>query len=159
MIPLKQLKGKTKMIIYAASAKPNPKLGQALGPLGLNMITFCKEFNEKTNTFRTDVPLRIELRAYQDRTFAFTVKPPPTSWYIKRCCMLYSPTVDTKVKLGVIGIKYIYEIAKVKKEFDAGLKSYPLRSIMKMIMAQCKSMGVTVEEEQIMPEAIITKKI
>ena len=60
-------KGIAKLIAYAGNAKPNPKMGQALGPLGLNMMQVCKEFNEKTAAYRGDLPMRVIIRAYTDK--------------------------------------------------------------------------------------------
>lgn len=58
------LKAKINMLAYAGVAKPNPKMGQALGPLGINMMQFCKDFNAKTAQFNPDVPLRIKLQGW-----------------------------------------------------------------------------------------------
>ena len=58
---MKQIKGQARLIMYAGVAKPNPKLGQSLGPLGMNMMQFCKDFNAKTGEYNGDVPLRIRL--------------------------------------------------------------------------------------------------
>jgi large subunit ribosomal protein L11 len=55
------LKAKLNLLSYAGNAKPNPKMGQALGPLGINMMQFCKEFNAQTSEYHGDVPLRIRL--------------------------------------------------------------------------------------------------
>ena len=55
------LKSRISLLAYAGIAKPNPKMGQALGPLGINMMQFCKDFNSKTADFTSDTPLRIKL--------------------------------------------------------------------------------------------------
>ena len=75
-------KATVRVYCLAGAAKPSPKLGQALGPLGINMMNFCKEFNERTTAFHSDVPLRVILKAFVDRSFTFEFKPPPTSWFI-----------------------------------------------------------------------------
>ena len=107
-------KGIAKIIVYAGNGKPNPKMGQALGPLGLNMMQFCKEFNERTTGLRNDVPCRVMLKAYTDRTFSFIVKPPPTSWFLKRCASISAGSnLARKRYFGYVGAKYIYEIAKI----------------------------------------------
>ncbi len=62
--------------VLAGVAKPNPKMGQALGPLGINMVKFCEEFNKITGHIRGDVPLKVRLTTYTDRTFKFILKPP-----------------------------------------------------------------------------------
>ncbi len=71
--------------VGAGNAKPGPAIGQALGPLGLNMAEFCKQFNERTKDHVKDVPLPVVLRAFSNRTFEFDVRTPPTSWYLKKC--------------------------------------------------------------------------
>jgi len=71
--------------VGAGSAKPGPAIGQALGPLGLNMAEFCKQFNEKTKAYDKDIPVPVVLEAFSNRSFTFTVKTPPTSWFLKRC--------------------------------------------------------------------------
>ena len=76
---------KVRLRVGAGSAKPGPAIGQALGPLGLNMAEFCKQFNEQTKTFEKDVPLPVELSAFSNRSFTFVVKTPPTSWFLKKC--------------------------------------------------------------------------
>jgi len=70
--------------VYAGVAKPNPKMGQSLGPLGINMMKFCEEFNKITTHIRPDVPLKVKLTAFTDRTFKFILKPPETSWFLKK---------------------------------------------------------------------------
>ena len=157
---MKKLKGTSRLILYAGVAKPSPKMGQSLGPLGLNMMQFCKEFNDLTGHYRQDVPLRIILKAYIDRTFTFVIKPAPTSWYLKRCAMLESGTPYARRKFpGVVGIKYIYEIAKLKQEMDPNLKNTNLHGLCKMIIAQAENMGIKIERESLPPDPMIPKKI
>ena len=81
-------KATVRIYCLAGNAKPSPKIGQALGPLGLNMMQFCKEFNDRTQDFNGDVPMRVILKAYVDRSFKFVVKPPPTSYFIKKAAGL-----------------------------------------------------------------------
>ncbi len=122
--------------VLAGVAKPNPKMGQALGPLGINMMQFCKEFNAQTVAYRNDVPLRVEMWAYHDRTYKFKVRAPESTWFLKKAigkerCSQYPGYVIN----DEISVKYIYEIAKVKKEVDEDLRKIPLQSICKMIAA------------------------
>ena len=135
-------KASVRIYCNAGVAKPSPKIGQALGPLGINMMAFCKEFNERTGQFKPDVPMRVILHAFVDRSFKFVVKPPPTSYFIKKAAGL--PKGSDKpghTIAGKIGVKYIYEIAKIKQETDPSLKREDLEGISKMIMGTVKSMG------------------
>jgi len=140
---MKQIKGSARLIMYAGVAKPNPKLGQCLGPLGMNMMQFCKEFNDKTNYFRSDVPLRVLLKAYNDRTYEYKIKPPPTSWYLKRLIMskkgVQFPNIEYQ---GGISVKYLYELALIKKEFDPDLKNHSVHGIFRCLLGQINSMGI-----------------
>ena len=76
---------KVRLRVGAGIAKPGPAIGQALGPLGLNMADFCKQFNEKTKLFEKETPIPVDLSAFSNRSFTFKVKTPPTSWFLKRC--------------------------------------------------------------------------
>jgi large subunit ribosomal protein L11 len=156
----KMYKGCAKLLAYAGSAKPNPKMGQALGPLGLNMMQICKEFNERTSHLRNDMPMRIVLKAYTDRSYNFVVKPPPTSWFLKRCGMtpIGSPLAKRRY-FAPVGVKFIYEIAKIKKEFDPDLKNVNLYGICLMIMAQADNMGIWITKDQPQPEPTMPKRI
>jgi large subunit ribosomal protein L11 len=156
----KMYKGMAKLLAYAGNAKPNPKMGQALGPLGLNMMQVCKEFNERTAKYRPDVPMRIILKAYTDRSYNFVVKPPPTSWFLKRCSMAASGTaLARRQTVGQIGCKYIYEIAKIKQALDPTFRTQNILGICKMIIAQANNMGIDVVADTPNPSPIITKKI
>ena len=147
------IKAKINLLCMAGSAKPSPKLGQSLGPLGINMMQFCKDFNEKTSIFNPECPIRVRLTSMTDRTYSFKLKPPPTSWFIKRILMQDKLAKNAKAETPkFVGIKYIYEIAKIKKEMDYDLSSMELESICSMIINQCKSMGVEVMFNQEEPK-------
>ena len=145
-------KATVRVYVMAGSAKPSPKIGQALGPLGINKMQFCKEFNERTAEFNPDVPMRVLLKAYVDRSFKFTVKPPPTAYMIKKAAGLpkasKKPGYETA---GRVGIKYLYEIAKVKQELDPDLAQHDIEGICRMIQGTCRSMGIDVVEDTLPP--------
>eukprot|EP01017_Pseudomicrothorax_dubius_P041269 TRINITY_DN6578_c0_g3_i2.p1 TRINITY_DN6578_c0_g3~~TRINITY_DN6578_c0_g3_i2.p1 ORF type:complete len:159 (-),score=30.25 TRINITY_DN6578_c0_g3_i2:86-562(-) len=149
------LKSKINLRVLAAAAKPNPRLGQALGPLGINMAAFCKEFNEKTQHIRNDVPLRVILFAYSDRSFKFILKPPETTWFLRRATATEYFSGDCKYDYPKdVSIKVIYEIAKIKQEMDPHLQNVPLKSIVQMIIDQCKSCGLKPDFDVKVPPAI-----
>lgn len=97
-------------------------MGQSLGPLGINMMKFCEEFNKLTTHIRGDVPLKVKLTAYTDRTFKFKIKPPETSWFLKKAAgkAKFTPLPGHYLYCQ-IPIQYVYEIAKIKKELDPDL--------------------------------------
>jgi large subunit ribosomal protein L11 len=137
-----------KLRVPAGSAKPGPAIGQALGPLGINMAEFCKQFNEKTvDVYEKDVPLSVRLSAMSDRSFTFQVKTPPTTYLIKRVLGMdkgpSSPNPDTPV--AYITPEAVYEIAKIK-QLDEMRKHLPLEGIARSVVGTCRSMGVQVRE-------------
>ena len=123
-------KATVRIYCYAGNAKPSPKIGQALGPLGINMMQFCKEFNDRTGDFNGDVPMRVLLKAYADRSFKFQVKPPPTSYFIKKASgLLKGSGKPGHESAGRVSIKYVYEIAKLKQKTDPDLMEHEIEGI------------------------------
>ena len=142
------------LLAYANSARPTAKLGQALGPIGVNMAQFCKDFNEKTTHIRADTPLRVHLTAYKDKTFKFDVRSPPTSWMIKKAAGIEKGSnTPGRVKVGVISAKSVYEIAKIKLEMDKHLKNVDEQAMASMIAGSCRSMGVHIAADPPKPPA------
>ncbi len=80
----KKVVSSIRLLINAGAAKPAPPVGPALGQAGLNIMGFCKEFNAKTSGYKEDVPLRVLVRVYGDKTYDWDLKQPPSSWFIKR---------------------------------------------------------------------------
>ena len=76
--------------------------------------------------------MRVKLTAYADRSFEFVVKPPPTSWFIKKAASLQKGSEEPGIlSAGRVSIKYLYEIAKVKHEVDPDLRSHDVEGILK----------------------------
>ena len=121
------------------------------------MMAFCKDFNAKSSQYNPDVPLRIKLKAFTDRTFTFIIKPPQTSWFIKKAIGKEKLSGHRAISSGVINIKHVYEIAKIKKEIDPDLKNASLEGICKCIVAQCEGMNVGLYIDQEESEIIVPK--
>ena len=119
------------------------------------MMQFCREFNERTGEYREDVPMRVKLTAFVDRSFKFIVKPPPTSWFIKKAAGLPKGSEEPgHTSAGKVSIKYLYEIAKVKQEVDPDLYHHDIEGILKMICGTAKSMGIDIVEDTFPPTPI-----
>lgn len=136
--------------VPACAAKPGPAIGQALGPLGINMAQFCKDFNEKSETlYERDTPLRVELRAMSDRTYEFDIRSPPTAFLVKQAAGIdkgpNEPSSETPS--GYITPEQIYEIALIKQA-DDNRWHLPLEGIAKSVIGTAKSMGVQVREAE-----------
>mmetsp|Transcript_14039 Transcript_14039/g.21442 ORF Transcript_14039/g.21442 Transcript_14039/m.21442 type:complete len:167 (+) Transcript_14039:133-633(+) len=139
-----------KLRVPAATARPGPAIGQALGPLGVNMAEFCKVFNERTEPiYEKDTPLSVTLIAKTDRTFDFTVTTPPTSYMVRQAAGLEkganSPSPSGPAH-GFITPEAIYEIAKIKQQDDL-MWHLPLQSIAQSVIGTAKSMGIRVRDE------------
>jgi large subunit ribosomal protein L11 len=131
-----------RLLINAGAAKPAPPVGPALGQAGLNIMAFCKEFNAKTAEYRDDVPLRVAIQVYADKTYDWQLKMPPSSWFIKRAAGLARGADRPGHEVaGIISLKHLYAIAAVKQRDMPGMS---LRGIVKCLMFQCSGMGVTV---------------
>ena len=140
-----------KLRVPSCAARPGPAIGQALGPLDINMAEFCKKFNEKTEDmgFVRDIPLPVTLNAFSDRTFTFDVKSPPTSYLLKKAAGMgkgpESPNSETPS--GFVTPEMIYEIASVKIK-DEGRWHLPLEGVAKSVIGTAKSMGIQVRESE-----------
>jgi large subunit ribosomal protein L11 len=138
----KALAASIKLVINAASAKPAPPVGPALGQAGVNIMAFCKEFNAKTAGYKDGVPLRVSISVYADKSFEWELKTPPAVWFIKTAAGLARAADRPGHELvAAISLKHLYEIAAVKQQ-DTPL--VPLESICKSLIRTCKSMGVRV---------------
>ena len=89
--------GVVRLIVEAGKASPSPKIGQALGPLGVNMMEFCKQFNADTGAFHENIPMRVKLRAFEDRSFDFDVSYPSNSWFLKRAAGVEKGAHDFRI--------------------------------------------------------------
>ena len=139
------VKGTARLLVLAGGAKPSPAIGQALGPLGVNMMEFTKDFNAKTAGFRPSALMRVRLTAFDDRTFKYSVLAPPTSWFLKRAAgVAKGAAAPGKEVAGSVSVKAVYEIARAKQAHDAGLREVSLEGLARSIVASARSMGIAV---------------
>jgi large subunit ribosomal protein L11 len=104
--------------------------------------------------------MRVKLIAYVDRSFKFVVKPPPSSWFIKKASSVDKGSTEPGItSVGKVSIKYLYEIAKLKQETDPDLRTHDVEGIIRMLMGTCKSMGIDVVEDTFPPTPIDPKVI
>ena len=130
-----------KLQIPAGKATPAPPVGTALGPHGVNIMEFTKQFNAKTQD-QAGMIIPVVLTVYQDRTFSFITKTPPAAVLIKKTINLNSGSGEpNKKKVGKIKKAQVEEIAKLKME---DLNAASVESAMSMIAGTARSMGVEV---------------
>ncbi|MEW5299131.1 MAG: hypothetical protein WDW38_005025 [Sanguina aurantia] len=140
--PPKQLTTTIKLLINASAAKPAPPVGPALGQAGLNIMGFCKEFNAKTANYKENVPLRVIVRVFSDKTYEWDLRTPQSTWLIKKAAGLARAADKPGHEFaGTISLKHLYEIALLKQR---DMPSLHLEAIVKNLMFTCQSMGVRV---------------
>ncbi len=138
----KKLKAIVRLQLNAGKANPAPPVGTALGPHGVNIMAFCKEYNARTQGQLGQV-IPVEMNIYTDGSFNFITKTPPVVDLIKKAINLQSGSATpNKAKVGKINRRQVQEIAEIKLK-DLGAVS--LESAMKMVEGTARSMGVTVE--------------
>ena len=100
--------------------------------------------------------MRVKLTAYVDRSFKFIVKPPPTTWFIKKAAGIPKGSEEPgKTVAGRVSVKYLYEIAKIKQEVDPDLRHHDIEGILKMMMGTVRSMGFEVVEDTFPPQPLL----
>ena len=138
----KAIKTIIKLNIEAGKANPAPPVGVALGPHGINIMGFCKEYNELTKDMTGVIPAEITI--YQDRTFSFILKKPPVSEYIKKKLKLEKGS-GTAGRDFVGKIKAL-DIEKIAKEKMADFNTTDLAKAKKIVAGSARSMGVEIRD-------------
>ncbi|RMG74878.1 MAG: 50S ribosomal protein L11 [Nitrospirae bacterium] len=139
----KEVIAEVRLQIPAGKASPAPPVGPALGPHGINIMDFCKQFNAKTEAMG-DTIIPVVLTVYSDRSFSFITKTPPASELIKKAAnILKGSSNPGKDMVGRITMEQVKEIAQTKLP---DLNAYSLDEAVRIIMGTARSMGVEVVE-------------
>ncbi len=137
----KKVKAVVKLQIEAGKANPAPPVGPALGQHGVNIMAFCKEYNERTASQAGSI-IPVEVTIYQDGSFSFVTKTPPTSDLLKKAAGIESGSGEPgKEKVGTVTREQIREIAKLKMK---DLNAIDLEGAMRQIEGTARSMGIEV---------------
>ena len=138
----KSIKAQIKLHVPAAQANPAPPVGPALGQHGVNIMQFCKQFNDQTKG-RDGLILPVVISVYEDRTFTFIIKSPPSSVLLKRAANLAKASgMSGKEIIGKVTKKQVEEIAKLKM---SDLNTSDMEQAVKVIAGTARSMGIVVE--------------
>ena len=139
----KEITGLIKLQIPAGKATPAPPVGPALGGSGINIMQFCKEFNEKTAK-QGGLKIPVVITVYKDKSFTFITKEPPMAVLIKKAAGIEKASgKPNKDKVGTITKAQIEEIAKQKMP---DLNAASLEAAMSMVAGTARSMGVVVSD-------------
>ena len=138
----KEITGYVKLQIKGGQANPAPPVGPALGQRGINIMEFCKAFNEKTKSFMGK-PVPVVITVYKDKKFDFIVKTPPASFLIKEAAKLKAGSKEPGIIItGSITKKQAEQIATQKMK---DLNAFDLEQATKIICGSARSMGIEVK--------------
>lgn len=139
----KKVIGFIKLQVPAGKANPAPPVGPALGQHGVNIMGFCKEFNEKTKN-QAGLIIPVEITVYADRSFTFITKTPPAAVLLKKAAGIERASGEpNKVKVAKVTSAQVREIAESKMK---DLNAASVEAAMRMIEGTARSMGVEVED-------------
>ena len=138
----KKVIGLIKLQVPAGKANPAPPVGPALGQHGVNIMAFCKEFNEKTSN-QPGMIIPVEITVYEDRSFSFIMKTPPAPVLLKKAAGIERASGEpNKVKVATVTKAQVQEIAELKMK---DLNAADVEAAMRMIEGTARSMGIVVE--------------
>ena len=139
----KEITKKIKLQIPAGKATPAPPVGTVLGPAGINLQEFCTKYNDATKDKMGDI-LPVEISIYEDRTFTFVIKTPPTAFLIKKVAKIKSGSAKgSKETVATLTREQLREIAEIKLP---DLNAYTVEEAMKIVEGTALNMGVKVSE-------------
>lgn len=139
----KKVVGYVKLQVPAGKANPSPPIGPALGQRGLNIMEFCKAFNAQTQSYEVGLPLPVVITAYQDKSFTFIIKTPPTTVLIKKAIGLDKGSAKPHVdKVGKMTRAQAEQVAKTKMP---DLTAADMEAAIRTVAGSARSMGVDVE--------------
>lgn len=139
----KKINAVVKLQLPAGKATAGPPVGSSLGPHGINIPAFTKEFNERTAS-EAGLIIPVVITIFADRSFTFVTKTPPAAVLIKKACGIESGSANSiKTKVATITKAQVRNIAETKMP---DLNASSVESAMRMIEGTCRSMGVTITE-------------
>lgn len=139
----KKVEGFIKLQIAAGKATPAPPVGPALGQHGVNIMGFCKEFNERTAK-DAGLIIPVVITVYQDKSFTFVTKTPPAAVLLKKACKIESGSgVPNKTKVATISRAEVQKIAEMKMQ---DLTAASIDAAISMVAGTARSMGIVVED-------------
>ena len=141
--PAKKVIGSVKVQCEAGKANPAPPIGPALGPYGINIMQFCKEFNDKTAS-QPGMIIPAVITIYADKSFTFITKTPPTAVLLKKEAGIATASAKpNRDKVAKVSTETVKKIAEVKMQ---DMNAASLETAMSMVKGTARSMGIVVED-------------
>ncbi len=138
----KKVAGQLKLQVPAGAANPSPPIGPALGQRGINIMEFCKAFNAATQEMEKNAPIPCIITYYQDKSFTFTMKQPPVSYFLKKEAKLKSGSKEPGREVaGSVSKDQVRKIAEAKMK---DLNAADVEGAMAMVEGSARSMGLEV---------------
>lgn len=142
----KKISGYIKLVVAAGSANPSPPVGPALGQKGVNIMEFCKSFNDATKDYEKGTPLPVIITVYVDKSFTFIVKLPPASFLLKKAAKLKKGSGEAgKKSVATLKVSQLESIAETKiKDMNAN----SIEAAVKILAGTARSMGIEIEDNK-----------
>ena len=140
----KKVEGVIRLHILAGKANPAPPVGPALGQKGVNIMEFCKAFNEKTSSMPSDAKIPVKINVYKDKSFNFTLTSPTASYYIRKAAGLSKgSSTPGRQNTGQVTLDQIKDIAKEKMK---DMNVFTEEAAVNILKGTARSMGIEVRE-------------
>ena len=140
----KKVKGYIKLQIPTGKANPSPPVGPALGQQGVNIMEFCKSFNDKTKDLESGMPIPVIITVFQDKSFKFETKTPPASYYLKKALGIKrGSSTPGRTVAGSVSKDQLKKIAEAKMQ---DLNACDIEAAICIIAGSARSMGLKVTE-------------
>ncbi len=140
----KKIDGYIKLQVPAGQANPSPPIGPALGQRGVNIMEFCKTFNAATQSLEQGMPIPTTITVFVDKSFTFTTKTPPASFYLKKAAGIEKGSGEVgRETIGTVTMRQVREIAETKM---VDLNANDIDAACRIIAGTARSMGLQVAE-------------
>ena len=140
----KKIDGFIKLNIPAGGANPSPPVGPALGQRGVNIMEFCKAFNAATDSLEKNMPIPVVITVYQDKSFTFTTKTAPVSFFLKKAAGL--PKGGQEPGRAVAGQVTMAQVREIADQKMGDMNAIDVEGAMQMVMGSARAMGLEVVE-------------
>ena len=141
----KKIEGYVKLQIPAGKANPSPPVGTALGPRGVNIMEFCKQFNAQTQSVEAGMPIPVVITVFSDRSFSFVMKTPPASYFLMKAAGIDKGS-QTTGKGGTVGKVTVAQLRKIAEQKMPDLNANSVDAAVSMLRGSARSIGLEVVE-------------